>query len=242
MPKLTTDGDQFEKDFWPKFIEDKFPSYESFWLKYTFPLRENGSINFKNEPKPELGKIDVNIHIAQLNYGVLRHLIRCYQILESLKTTYRFRQYDLFIEGITRLVGALDNSDEILARLKWPNDYTETSVEKIEGEARKARKRWRDDIKDPLQKIRNYRNRMIHGSPLSVIINDDQNKSICLPEAGKENLYMDFRLITNGSQDFARYKNDFFPVLRILEKLWEETIKYIEEKWKEFAAKEQNQL
>lgn len=242
MPKLTTDGDQFEKDFWPKFIKDKFPSYESFWLKYTFPLRENGSINFKNEPNPELGKIGRNINIAQLNYGVLRHLIRCYQILELLKTAYHFGQYDLFIEGITRLVGTLDNSDEILARLKWSNEYTKTSVEEIESEARKARKRWRDDIGDPLQKIRNYRNRVIHGSPLSVIIDSDANKSICLPEVGKENLYMDFRLITNHSDKFSQYKNDFPPVLRILEGLWEETVKYVEEKWKEFAAKEQNQL
>lgn len=140
MVKLIDVGDQFEKDFWPKFINNKFPSYESFWQKYTLPLRENGSINFKNELAPELGKIDQNIHVAQLNYGVLRHLIRCFQILESIKTTFHFGQYDLFVEGISRLVGALDNSDEILARLKWPNEYTEKSVEKIEIEARKARK------------------------------------------------------------------------------------------------------
>lgn len=241
MVRLIDMRDQFEKDFWPKFIRDEFPSYESFWQKYTLPLLENGSINFKNEPTPEREKIDRNIHIAQLNYGVLRHLIRCYQILESLETTYHFGQYDLFIEGVTRLVGALDNSDEILARLKWPSDYNETSTKKIECEARKARKRWRDYIEDPLQKIRNYRNRIIHGSPLSVIINDDQNKSICLPQVGKESLYMDFRLVTNNLPEFADYKNDFFPVLRILKELWEETVKYAEEKWK-VATTKQNQL
>ena len=49
---------------------------------------------------------------------------------------------------------------------------------------------------------------------------------------------MDFRLITNNPQQFTQYKNDFFPVSRILEDLWEETVKYVEEKWKEFAAKE----
>jgi len=152
MVRLIDVGDQFEKDFWPKFIQDKFPSYETFWQKYTLPLREDGSINFRNEPSPELGKIGQNIHIAQLNYGVLRHLIRCFQILETIKTTYHFGQYDLFVEGISRLVGALDNGDEILARLKWPNDYTEEAVAKIEGQARSARKRWRDETRDPLQK------------------------------------------------------------------------------------------
>ena len=58
------------------------------WQKYTLPLREVGSINFKNEPAPELGKIEQDIHIAQLNYGVLRHLIRCFQILELLNRTF----------------------------------------------------------------------------------------------------------------------------------------------------------
>ena len=163
-------------------------------------------------------------------------MIRCYQILETIKTTYHFGQYDLFVEGISRLVGALDNGDEVLARLKWPNDYTKETVAKIEVEARNARRKWRDEIGDPLQKIRNYRNRIIHGSPLSVIIDSDANKSICLPSVGKENLYMDFRLITNSPPEFAQYKNDFFPVSRILEELWEETVKYLEEKWKEFAA------
>lgn len=236
--KLVDAGDQFEKDFWSIFVKDNFPNYETFWQKYTLPLREDRGINFKNEPAPEVGKIEQNIHIAQLNYGVLRHLIRCFQILKLIKTTYHFGQYDLFVEGISRLVGALDNSDEILARLKWSNEYNEKSVEKIEYEAREARKRWRNEIGDPLQKIRNYRNRIIHGSPLSVIYMDDTNKSICLPQVGKENLYMDFRLVTSNLSEST--KKDFFPVQRILEELWGETIKYVDDKWKEFAVKEQN--
>jgi len=231
MVKLIDVGDQFEKDFWPKFIKDKFPSYESFWQKYTLPLRENESINLKDEPAPELGIIDQNIHVVQLNYGVLRHLIRCFQILKSLETTYHFGQYDLFIEGIGRLVGALDNGDEILARLKWPTMWTKKSTDEVRVDADKARKKWRDDMGDPLQKIRYYRNRIVHGSPLSVIYMEDSNKSICLPEIGKESLYMDFRLVTNHTSQFDQYKEDFFPVLRILEGMWEETIKYLEDSW-----------
>lgn len=236
MAQLEIDGDQFEQDFWPKFIKNKFPSYENFWLKYTFPLKESGRINFKNDPNPVLEKIPLNIHIAQLNYGIIRNLIRCFQILESLKSTRDFIQYDLFIEGVTRLVGALDNGDEILARFKWPDDSGELPTETIESEARRLRKKWRDSINDPLQKIRNYRNRIIHSSPPPQILNDDENKSICLPEVGKENLYVDFRLVSNYSPQLEQYKKDFIPVLRILEGMWEETIKYLEENWKKLGS------
>ena len=48
MITLETGGDQFERDFWPLFIRDQFPSYETFWQKFVFPLRQEGSINFKS--------------------------------------------------------------------------------------------------------------------------------------------------------------------------------------------------
>ena len=171
------------------------------------------------------------MHVAQLNYGVIRHLTRCFQILESLKITEGFDQYDLFIEGIVRLTGALDNGDELLARSKWPNDYIDQSADGLRVQADKARKRWRTEVGDPLKKIRYYRNRVIHGSPLSAIITSDKNRSICLPEVNKEKLYLDFRLV-NYSPGLEKYKNDFVPVLRILESMWLETISYLEENWK----------
>ena len=61
MAQLVIDGDQFEKDFWSKFIKDKFSSYETFWLKYTLPLREDKIINL-------LEKLEIVSGVVHFNF------------------------------------------------------------------------------------------------------------------------------------------------------------------------------
>ena len=232
MITLETGGDQFERDFWPLFIRDQFPSYETFWQKFVFPLRQEGSINFKSGGEL-LNNIQQAHHIAQLNYGTVRHLIRCYQIILSLEKTFGLAQYDLFVEYLARIVGALDNGDELLARHTWPDKYTGEQTDKIRNEGDGARKAWRKEIGDPLKKIRFYRNRVMHGSPPPIVTWQEYVQIICLPDIGKEGSYLDFRLITNSSsENHEERKKDFIPVHRIAKQMWNEVIDYLENNWK----------
>src|SRR3989338_2364067 len=232
MIKLETEGDQFEKDFWPLFIKDQFPSYEKFWQKFVFPLRQEGSIHFQSGTE-SLHKIKQNHLIAQLNYVTIRHLIRCFEILLLLEKTFDLAQYDLFVEYLARIVGALDNGDELLARQKWSSDYTGEQADKIRKEGEKAREAWREEIGDPLKKIRFYRNRVMHCSPPPVVTWQEYYQIVCLPDIGKESSYLDFRLITNSSsENFEEHKKDFIPVHRIAKQMWNEVIDYLENNWK----------
>ena len=132
----------------------------------------------------------------------------------------------MLLEGIARLVGAQDNALELLERFKNPNDYKPFE----EKEGKRARDKLYDKNKGgfPLQHIRDYRNNLLHGRMFPSIIDGTK---LCLPEIGKEGLYLDWRLTTNSSLSREEHKKNFIPVLRILEKAWDETIDYLNNAW-----------
>lgn len=233
--RLAIDGDDFERYYWGLFIRDQFPSYEKFWLNFVVPLTNRpGNIHFKTDAElAEINKSTLDLCIAQLNYSIVRHLMRCFDVLSALQNSIVVvQQLDLLIEGMTRLVGAQDNASELLGRLKSHRMYE--SFPKDKGEtARKARKAWQKDNnqneKNPLQHIRDYRNSLVHGRLLPRVVD---GKRLCMLDIGKEDKYLDWRFITELSSEREEYKKDFISVLNILESAWNETVMYLENHWK----------
>lgn len=226
--RLAIDGDDFEQHCWNLFVKDQFPSYESFWLKSVVPLTNRpNNIHFKtNVELVAISKSESDLCVAQLNYSILRHLMRCFKTLKILETPSGVdQQLDLLQEGMARLVGAQDNAFELLERVKNPSKY------KAFKDNSGAREKWKKNNNEPLQHIRKYRNSLLHGRLLPGIMDGVR---LCLPSIGKESLYLDWRIITDLSNNPSREKakEDFFSVLNILESAWKETIVYLENHWK----------
>ncbi len=230
--RLAIDGDDLERHYWGLFVKDQFPSYERFWLKFVVLLTKRpDNIHFKtDEELAKMGKSRVDLCVAQLNYSVLMHLVRCFEVLKTLKDNTGIEQVDLLLEGITRLVGAQDNAFELLERLNRPSCYDPF----VKRDSKVARERWQQDKKQPLQHIRDYRNTLVHGLQLPKIADGSR---LCMPEIGKEDKYLDWRLITESSPDLEEYKREFISVLDILEGAWRETIDYLESNWKNLSQK-----
>ena len=228
--KLSTNGDDLERHYWSLFIKDQFPSYERFWLNFVVPLTNRpDNIHFKTDIElAKIGKSKVHLCVAQLNYSVLMHLGRCFEVLRALKDNIGIEQADLLLEGITRLVGAQDNGFELLERLNRFGCYDPF----VQGDSKLARERWQRDKKSPLQHLRNYRNTLVHGSQLPKVA--DGNR-LCMPAVRKEAKYLDWRLITELSPDREEYKKDFISVLDILEGAWKETVGYLDNEWEKLS-------
>lgn len=225
--RLATDGDAVEQNSWPLFIRDQFPSYEKFWLKFVVPLTNRpGDGHFKtDEELIKIGRGISDICIAQLNYSILKHLAQCWHILGDLTDNTGLKQIDLLTEGFARLVGAQDNAFELIERLGNKLQYQPF----IEEDGKKARDKYKKDNNYPLQNIRSYRNSLLHGRLLPGIL---EGSRFCLPNIGKETLYLDWRLITELSTHREEYKKDFISVLDILNSAWSETTTYLENNWK----------
>jgi hypothetical protein len=228
MFSLATDGDYFECRYWALFIRDQFPSYEKFWLRFVVPLTNRPKdIHFKTDSElSAVGKTASDVHTAQLNYSVLKHLARCFDVLRLLKDSVGMEQQDLLLEGIVRLVGAQDNAFELLERFNNPQkNYTAFN----ENASEQARRAWIRSSSNRLKPIRDYRNNIAHGLQFPSIAD---GKRLCYPEIGKEGKYFDWRLITASSPSLEQYKKDFISVLTILEGAWNETLGYLEGHWK----------
>lgn len=227
MYSLINDGDGIEKKYWKKFIQEQFPSYEKFWIKYVTPLTNRpDNIHFKTDE--ELRKIDKSakdICIAQLHYSVLKHLARVFDI----KNTQNINLDDL-TEGIVRLCGSIDIAFEILERYNNPIKY-DPWLDKKEGKilgGKEARDNWQKKNKLPLQTIRNYRNHLIHGRMLPGI----KGSIYYLPKIGLERKYFDWRLITDPQNNPGLNVQDLMSANDILNQAWKDTIEYFEIKWK----------
>jgi hypothetical protein len=168
---LAADGDLEERRYWPLFVRHQFPSYEEFWVKRIVPLtnrtrfRQDVSFRSSSELNP-LGYRDEDVAVAQLHYTLLLHLGRVFDLLtEGQAFTHptplfgrAFGRHEFF-ESFTRLSGANDVADEILARRQAPGSFEAWS----ETHGSNARRNWRQTQGDPLRPIRAYRNRLVHG-------------------------------------------------------------------------------
>lgn len=235
---LLNDGDKFEQRYWNIFIKDKFPSFEKYWSIRITPLTNRPqNIHFKKSSVLlSLGFTDEDVCKAQLHYTLLRHLVRSYEILFALKTSHQSYDYvDYLSEGLFHITAAQDVAFEFLQRNATPGVFDAwvpkkgLSVnKKIEG-SDEARKKWQKDNDYPLQDIRNYRNHLTHGRISPNVL---RGIKLFVPRIAKENVYLDWRLVTDGFSTSAQ--SDFDSLDNILEKAWTETLSYFENEWQNF--------
>jgi hypothetical protein len=229
MPQyqLATDGDRYEIDYYPLFIQTEFPSYEVFWQKFIVPLtRRPTDIHTKNDTElAQMGRTPNDICIAQLHYSVLRHLIRAYDI----QRTHTMGVDHAFF-GLTAVCGAHDVAFELLERFRSPARYDPWAVKKrgnILG-GKDAQTAWKKADNFPLQNFRDYRNNLMHGRMLPGLVVEDVTY---LPTVGKELQYLDWRKITNLPTPSQFPRTDFSKVADILSAAWQGTIQYLESRW-----------
>ncbi|MBI5421018.1 MAG: hypothetical protein HZA35_01760 [Parcubacteria group bacterium] len=226
--RLATDGDDFERTYWDLFIKDQFPSYETFWLKFVVPITNRSkNVHFKdNLELAKIGKSESDVCIGQFNYSILRHLIRCFEIRKVIDDSSWIDQFDLTLEGMTRLASCHDIACELLERLKNPTVYEAFTIES----GKKVKAKLRKDDKNPLKLIKDYRNNLVHGRlPPSIV----DGSRLCLPDIGKEFLYLDWRKTTDfHNLKLEEYKENFFHASSVLERAWNETAGYLENNWK----------
>ncbi len=221
MFTLENDGDYLEKRYWGLFIKNKFLNYEIFWQKFvvntTNRSKNNNDIHLKGKVELSLeGKTDKDVCLSQLNYTTLQHLSRCYEIIKNKNVTL-----DKLMEGFSRLVASHDTSFELLERFNEPNKYKAWDWES----SKKATKKWRYNKGQSLRDSELYRNRLMHGIIVPTMISDEV---FLFPKIGTQDKYLDWRNATNQNlETIINLTNDFEEGSKILNKAWEETIKYL---------------
>jgi hypothetical protein len=218
--QLARDGDVFEQRCWSAFLAVQWPSYERFWQQFVTPLTNRPSgIHFLTSPALlAAGFTDHDICCAQLHYTILRHLDRVFQIRHAAVITL-----DLLIEGLARLTGALDVAFELLERRRDPTAYDAW----LESAGKKARSKWQTDNGRPLQHIRNYRNHVIHGRLTPTVSSNEPY----VPRIGREEGYLDWRTVTEGSGWEMQLGADLVPCRVVLDDAWFQTISHVEAAW-----------
>jgi hypothetical protein len=223
---LIPDGDDLEQTCYHLFLQQEFPSYETFWQRRIVPLTNRPTnIYIKDDTElTAIGKGHIDICIAQLHYSVLNHLYCIYSLKNCVNLSL-----DKFMEGMVRLCGAQDVAFDLLERCTNPNDYGAwvNSSRNIPKGSRESHSNWQRDNEYPLQEIRNYRNILIHGRLLPSVT----GVNIYLPDIGKESLYFDWRRIINNPDIQALVTQDFKTTNQILEYCWVQTMQYFEEQW-----------
>jgi hypothetical protein len=218
--RLATHGDTLEQRYAPLFLDSKFQAYEQFWILHVVPVTKRDtdrSIHFKTDAElGAIGKGPEDIHIAQLHHTVLRHLARVYELKGSPKR-------EEFIDGIVRLVSALDVAFELLCRFKNRGVHPPFDSRKSE----KARKQWRNQEGDPLAKYRDYRNTVVHGCAIPEIHSD----VVYMPKIGVEGEYADWRKVTDGDVSAIVNRGDFLPAQTILSDAWSQVVEYCQTAW-----------
>jgi hypothetical protein len=212
-------GDPYEKEAWAAFIRDEFPAYELLWRAYVVPLTNRPtSIDFKSDEElAEEGGGHEDICNAQLHYTVLLHLLRVF----NLRKGDLLRDQDVFTEAIVRLSAVTDVADELLQRATTRGTYPAWK------EGPTARKQWRKENGYPLQGLRDYRNRLLHGRLLPHVhlyYNRDDEKIILVPIIGREDKYLDWRVPWEVNEDFE-------DAHVVVDGAWNEVLAYLAREW-----------
>ena len=230
--RLAIDGDSHEKTAWSLFVQSEFPSYERFWLKHVVPLTNRpASIHFKDAATLAAeGKTEEDIAIAQLHYTVLKHLLAVHQVRQAQTVD----DFTLFI-GLSSLTGAQDVAFELLQRYTNQGKYdpwTESRPKEAKGppSGQDAQTDWKKADRYPLQPIRDYRNKLIHGRTPPAVVDAS---GVRLPAISVVDKYCDWRNVTDPARASSIPPGDFEYAPRILATAWDETVRYLEAKWQQ---------
>jgi hypothetical protein len=229
MTRLITDGDDFEKFYWNKFIKTLFPSYERFWVKFIVPMT-NRPANIHLKPIEDLakdGKSDREIQYAQLHYTALRHLAYVYDLLAN-KEKFSF---DILFEGFLRICSAQDVGFVLIQRIIEPTKYEPWQGRSIGGDLIEA---WKGENIFPeyIRNIRWYRNYLAHSQLMPTMIID---KILYVPMIGKEKNYYDWRKI-DSAEKALEVKNDFTNAHDLLNNAWVYTVKHLNDCWQNYLG------
>ncbi|MBI4715686.1 MAG: hypothetical protein HY760_07110, partial [Nitrospirae bacterium] len=205
---LAMDGDAREQEAGKLFLQSEFPSYEKFWLKHVVPLTNRPvDIHFKDDTRLAAeGHTPEDIAIAQLHYTVLKHLLSTHSLRQIANPN--IDEFVLFV-GLSSLCGAQDVAFEVLERYTERGIYDpwlEKRRKKGPKSGQDAQANWRSNNNYPLQDIRDYRNKLLHGRTPPVII--DQN-GMRLPGVAKVDQYSDWRHVTDPAKAASLRPNDF---------------------------------
>lgn len=228
--RLAIDGDGYEQKYWSLFIQNKFQSYEDFWIENIVPLTNRPSnIHFKKDQDLPDGKTGQDICIAQLHYSILRHLARAFDIF--IKDNI---DLDDLTDGMTRLCGALDVAFELLERFENSANYDPWLARKNNGKlgGENARNNWKEEYPENIKMIRYYRNNLVHGRMMPGIIDN----VLYLPIIEKEEEYFDWRKVT--LVEIEKNKKDFMPAKEILKLAWNDVIDYLDSQWRIYLLKQ----
>lgn len=227
--RLAIDGDPREKTAWSLFLQVEFPSYERFWLKHVVPLTTRPfGIHFKDDASlASSGKTQEDLAIAQLHYTLLKHLLGAHQARQA----QAFDEFTLFV-GLSSLYGAQDVAFELLQRYTNPGKYAPWAESRRKSRpslsGQDAREHWQKANGYPLQDIREYRNKLIHGRTPPALFDAG---GIRLPAIVAVDKYCDWRTVTDPSKVSAIPASDFEYAQVILQRAWSATVQYLEAMW-----------
>jgi hypothetical protein len=248
---IEEDGDETEKAWWPQWTRDHFPSYETFFVARIVPLtyrvKDRRNIRFQTTAELALaGYTDEDVAVAQLHYTLLLHLGRVFELLDDSRAfTHRselaVREVfgrDQFFECFTRLSGASDVSDEILARRASPGTYGAWD----EAAGANARRSWRETNSDPLRPVRAYRNRLVHGRIVPEVYLQAKDKdgrvlgdALYYPRLHKVDAYLDWRIAFDANSSSVH--PDFDDAALIVLQAWELVVSHVEESWQQHLVR-----
>ena len=232
---LATDGDSLEQWATAAFLGTEFPAYQSFWLKHVVPLTNRpANIQLKDDAAlATAGKGPEDLAIAQLHYTVLKHLAAAYDIRQAGTPDDR-----ALLFGLSSLVGAHDVAFELLQRFTQSGRYHPWMESRPRGRrggmksGQDAQSDWKAANGYPLQRIRDYRNKLVHGRTPPAI-GDSTGKRL-LPAMGVVEKYCDWRTVTAPGAASRIPPGDFETPSSLLDQAWRETLQYVEENWRRY--------
>lgn len=227
---LAEHGDGFEQIAWPAFLQREFPAYQEYWQRYVVPLTNRPrDVQLQDDASlAALGKGPEDVAMAQLHYTVFRHLL----LAHAIRQTSPIREAEMFM-GLSALVGSHDVAFELLERFTHRGNYDpwlegRPIGSKTKNSGQDAQSAWKRANKYPLQVIRDYRNKVVHGR---VMPRFTDGMKMWVPSMVAVDKYCDWRTVTAPDAAAKIPAGDFEPADAILEHAWRETLTYFEQTW-----------
>jgi hypothetical protein len=132
-------------------------------------------------------------------------------------------------------VGAQDVGFEVLQRCSFRGKYDPWLEGKSRSSASKqrsgqdAQEAWKKANGYPLQTIRDYRNKLVHGrTPPALVL---QHGGMLMPTFAMVDKYCDWRKVTGAGARVQIAHGDFESPATLLRDSWHDTVQYLEAAW-----------